>query len=424
VTASDSQKPVAAFIPWLFWGLAALFYCYGFFQRVAPSVMVDDLMRDFAVSAAVLGNLSAFYFYAYAGVQLPVGVLVDRFGARRVLAVAALACGAGSALFGMASTIEVAYMGRLLIGLGAAFTWVGTLKIVSVWFPANRFAMISGMTLMLGMGGGIGGQAPLAAFVDMVGWREAMVFAAIVAAVLAAVILLVVRDGKGDHSEGPQPGQVGILDGLKSAMSRRQTWFIGGFGFFMTAPMLSFGGLWGVPYMMSVHGLERPAAGLMASTMMIGWAIGAPLSGWLSDRIGRRKPLMMGGALVAVLTISAAIYLPGVSVLALRALLLINGIAAGCMVIGFAAAREHNKPEAGGASLGLVNMLVMASGAVFQPLIGLLLDAKWDGVVVAGARVYGIDAYNWAFLTLSICGIGAFLAAFMVKETHCRQVVN
>lgn len=147
-------RKVAGYIPWLFWGLAALFYCYGFFQRVAPSVMVGDLMRDFSVSAAVLGNLSAFYFYAYASVQLPVGVLVDRFGARRVLALAALACGAGSALFGMAANIEIAYLGRLLVGLGAAFTWVGALKLVSVWFPANRFAMVSGMTLMLGMGAG------------------------------------------------------------------------------------------------------------------------------------------------------------------------------------------------------------------------------------------------------------------------------
>lgn len=417
-------RKVAGYIPWLFWGLAALFYCYGFFQRVAPSVMVGDLMRDFSVSAAVLGNLSAFYFYAYASVQLPVGVLVDRFGARRVLALAALACGAGSALFGMAANIEIAYLGRLLVGLGAAFTWVGALKLVSVWFPANRFAMVSGMTLMLGMGGGIGGQAPLAAFVEMVGWRESMMFAAVLAVALAIAIYAVVRDGPGDHGEGPQPGQSGILDGLKSALARPQTWFIGAFGLFMAAPMLSFGGLWGVPYLMASHQLGRADAGLLASTMLVGWAIGAPVSGWLSDRLESRKPIMMGGALIALLTISATIYVPGIPVWILRGLLLVNGIAAGGMVVGFAAAREHNKPQAGGAALGLVNMLVMASGAIFQPLIGLLLDLFWDGTVLDGARVYDTQAYSWAFLSLPIAGIGAFVAASMVRETRCRQLVN
>jgi len=417
-------KNVSPLIPWLFWGLAALFYCYGFFHRVAPSVMVDDLMRDFSVSAAVLGNLSAFYFYAYAGIQLPVGVLVDRFGARRVLAIAALACGAGSALFGMAANIEVAYLGRLLVGLGAAFTWVGTLKIASVWFPANRFAMVSGLTLMLGMGGGIGGQAPLAAFVEMVGWRETMIFAAAAAGILALLIFAVVRDGEGDHGEGPQPGQAGLLDGLKSALARSQTWFVGAFGLFMAGPMLSFGGLWGVPYMTTVHGLDRASAGFMASTMMVGWAIGAPLSGWVSDRIGRRKPLMIGGALIALVTVSAVIYLPGLSIWMMRVLLLVNGIAAGGMVVGFAVSREINLPHASGAALGIVNMLVMASGALFQPLIGLLLDANWDGRLLDGARIYGAGAYEVAFLTLPLCGIGAFVVASLVKETYCRQQVN
>ncbi|MCW9045636.1 MAG: MFS transporter, partial [Alphaproteobacteria bacterium] len=140
-------------LPWLFWVLAASFYCYGFFHRVAPSVMVKELMADFAVSAAILGNLSAFYFYAYAGLQLPVGMLTDKFGARRVLAIAAVLCGVGSYLFATAETLPVAYLGRLLIGAGAGFSWVGALKVIAEWFPPHRFAMVSGMTLMLGMVG-------------------------------------------------------------------------------------------------------------------------------------------------------------------------------------------------------------------------------------------------------------------------------
>ena len=179
------------FYPWLVWGLAASFYCYGFFQRVAPSVMVGELMSEFSVSAAVLGNLSAFYFYAYASLQLPIGIRIDHWGAKRMLVGAALLCGAGSLLFAKADSLTMAYAGRLLIGAGAGFTWVGTLKLTAQWLPPKRFAMVSGMTLMLGMIGAVAGQAPLAAAVAVFGWRDTLSVAAFVAIALAALIWLI-----------------------------------------------------------------------------------------------------------------------------------------------------------------------------------------------------------------------------------------
>ncbi len=414
--------------PWVIWGLAALFYCYGFFQRVAPSVMVPDLMAEFGVSAAVLGNLSAFYFYAYAGLQLPIGVMFDHWGARRMLALAALLCGLGSLLFSMAGGMTGAYAGRLLIGAGAGFTWIGTLQLAARWLPPNRFAMVTGMTLMLGMAGAIGGQAPLAAVVELSGWRGTMLWAAGFALLLAVLIWLIIRDRPPEaEPAGPPAGAAeraatGLLRGLAGTMANRQSWFVALYGGGLTATMLSFAGLWGVPYMVQAYDISRPAAAASTSLLLVGWGIGGPLMGWLSDHLKRRKPLMVLGSMVALATFSALIYAPGLSLNGARALLFCNGLFSGSMVLCFATGREHNRPETAGATLGFINTFVMASGAIFQPLIGWLLDLGWDGTIEAGVRIYSVPTYQTAFLTIIISAAVALLMGLAMGETHCRNV--
>jgi len=404
------------------WALGALFYCYAFFQRVAPSVMVTDLMRDFAAGGAILGNLSAFYFYAYASLQIPVGVMIDRWGARRILAAAAILGGIGSALFAAADGLTAAYAGRALIGAGAGFAFVGTLRLATVWFPPHRFALVSGLTLMLGMAGAVGGQAPLAALVGSVGWRPTLNGAAVFAVVLAAAIWLIVRDGPA-RGRGISPAPAGgLLKGLRGVVGNPQTWLVSLFGGSMSGPMLAFGALWGVPYMVRAYGLERPAAAASVSLLMIGWGIGAPLAGWFSDRIGRRRLPMLLGAAGAVTSIGAVVYVPDLPLLAAQALLLVNGVFSGAMGLNFAAVREHNAPEAAGAALGFANMTSMAAGALLQPLIGAILDFQWDGTMADGARVYALADYRVAFLTLIACGGLAILATLLSRETRCRQV--
>jgi MFS family permease len=413
--------------PWVVWGLAAAFYCYGFFQRVAPSVMVDELMADFAVSAAILGNLSAFYFYAYASLQLPIGVMVDHWGGKRMLVGAAILCGLGSLLFAKADNLTVAYIGRMLIGAGAGFTWVGALKLAAQWMPPKRFALVSGMTLMLGMMGAVVGQAPLAAAVTAFGWRGTMTVAAFVAFGLAALIWLIVRDQAPKTSrQAPQKDvgaqTAGLLSGLKLTLKNRQSWYAAIYGGAMTGPMLSFAGLWGVPYLMEVHGIDRPAAAASTSLMLIGWGIGAPFAGWVSDYIRSRRLPMLIGVVMSMSFFVIIIYMPDISLGMTRVLLLLQGLFGGSMVICFATGREHNKPESAGATLGFINTMVMASGAFFQPLIGWILDLNWDGAIRTGSRVYSQETYHTAFYSLIACGLVATLMALLLRETKCRNV--
>jgi len=408
---------------WAAWFLGSLFYCYGYFHRVAPSVLTDDLMREFSASGAILGNLTAFYFYAYAGCQIPIGLMIDRFGPRRMLTAAALLCGAGSLLFGLAQGTGMAYLGRAFVGAGAGVAWLGTLQTAGLLFPARRFALLSGMTLMMGMIGAIGAQAPLAVLVEAVGWRASLVASGVASAALAALIWLTVRGaaarGAQHHVSG---GLASLLSGLRQAAVRPQTWFCGIYGAGLGGPLLAFAGLWGVPYMMQAYGLDRPGAAFCTTLLLIGWAIGAPLSGWLSDRMGSRRVPMLVASSGGFATFALALYLPGLPLIAVQALLLVHGIFAGAMILAFVTAREHNDRSVAATVMALVNITVMGCAAGFQPLIGWLLDLGWDGRLVDGARVYSAGGFEIALLTLVIGCAAAVLAAVLLRETHCRQV--
>jgi MFS family permease len=400
----------------LAWGLGALFFCYAFVQRVSPSVMVTELMRDFGVGAAILGNLSAFYFYAYAGLQIPVGLLMDRIGPRRLMTAAAAVAALGSLIFAASDVLAGAYAGRLLIGAGAAFSWVGVLTVLTQWFPATRFALFTGLAQAFGMVGAIFGQAPVSVAVDGIGWRATLVVLGAAGLVLAAMMWLVLRDRP--HAAA---SSVGVGASLRVLLRNRETWLNAVFGLAMTAPMLGFGALWAVPYLTTVYALERATAATVISSIFIGWAIGAPLSGWLSDRLRARKPIMVVCAIVAAGSFAAVIYLPQLPLAMLAALITLHGLAASGMVLAFACAREHNPPGMSSTAMGLVNVAVIGSGAIFQPLIGFLLDLQWDGAVEEGARIYSAAAYRYAFGAIVAGSTAGVAAALLMKESAQRQ---
>lgn len=395
---------------WAAWVLASLFFFYAFLLRVSPSVMVEELMRDFAVGAAILGNLSAAYFYAYAAPQLPIGLMLDRFGPRRLMTFGAGLGGLGCIVFALGESLGVVYLGRLMIGAGAAFSWVGALTVAVHWFVPQRFAALAGGTQAFGMAGGVFGQAPTAFLVSTQGWRGASIAIGLLGLTLAVAIWIVVRDRLRPSHAGASLGQ-----GLRIAVANPQTWLSALFGMAMVAPIVSFGGLWGVPYLTQTYGMSREEAAVITSVSFIGWGIGAPLLGTLSDRLGRRRlPMAIGAGLSAVTL--ALVPLAGGSPLALGLLMAISGFFGSSMVIGIALARESNPPQVSGTVLGFTNTFVVGSGGLFQPLIGYLLDRQWDGAMRAGARIYTAEAYHWGLSVLpAILAVGC-LAALLSRD--------
>lgn len=403
-------------LPVLGWLTAATFFFYAWVMRVAPSVMVEELMRDFAVGAAVLGNLSAAYFYGYAGMQIPVGLLLDRFGPRRPIAIAALACAGGCVLFALGSSLTAVTLGRFLIGASAAFSLVGAMAVAGQWFPANRFAILSGGAMAMGMAGGVLGQAPLRLAVEATDWRTANLLLALGGVALAVAAVATVRDRwRGGGGVGA------VLSGLGIVARHRQTWLIALAGLGTAAPLLGFASLWGVPFLVTAHGLPRTLAASLTSALFVGWGIGAPLFGWLSDRIGRRKPAVVGGLAAQIVVLAVLIYVPGLPVAALGGLCFLVGFLGSSQIVCFALARENHARQLSGTAIGFVNMMVTGAGALFQPLVGFLLDLAWAGDTALGARVYDTGAYRLALTSLVVACLAGLLCLAPVRETYCRS---
>ena len=396
--------------------------------------MIDDLMRDFGVSAAILGNLSAAYFYAYMILQVPVGVMADRWGPRRLMTLAAFLCAGGGLMFATADTLSVAYLGRLLTGAGSAFFFVCSLKLASVWFPPHRFAFVGGMIMFVGVAGGIVGQAPMAAAVDVFGWRSALMATAISGIFYGLLCWFIVVDDpkhliadnhdktSGTRPEGDSDSSGSILSGLALALKQPQTWVLAALGASMSSTLLAFGALWGVPYMMMVYGLDRPQAAGSVSLLLLGWAVAAPTIGWISDQIGRRKPPALICSVLALASFSVLIYGPVLSLSMANGLIFLNGAFSAGMVVGFATVREHNHLRSAGSAVSFVNMCVVVSGAFLQPIIGWLLDMQWEGTLQDGVRLFSETAYTYAFLTLVLASICSVVAAALIRETYCRPV--
>jgi MFS family permease len=402
-------------LPLLGWLTAAMFFFYAWVTRVAPSVMVEELMRDFAVGAGVLGNLSATYFYGYAGMQIPVGLLLDRFGPRRLIAVSALACAGGCVLFATGTTLAAVTAGRFLIGASAAFSLVGSMAVAGQWFPANRFAILSGGAMALGMAGGVFGQAPLRLAVEATDWRTANLLLAAGGVILAISALATVRDKR--RGSG---GVAKALAGLGAVLRHPQIWLIALSGLGTSAPLLGFAGLWGVPFLETAYELPRTLAASLTSAIFIGWGVGAPLVGWFSDRIGRRKAPFVAGLALETLSLAALVYLPGLPLPAVAGLCFAVGFLGSAQIVCFALARENHTPELSGTAIGFVNAMVTGAGALFQPLVGMLLDMAWTGETLQGARLYDLGAYRLALASLIVCGLGGLVCLAAVRETYCR----
>lgn len=429
----NSDRPIAyptERIAWAVWGLAACLYLVAFYQRVAPAVIGDRLMAEFALGGAALGNLSAFYFYSYVAMQIPTGVIADRWGPRRLLTMGAAIAAVGTLLFAAAPTLLWANAGRLLIGASVAVAFVSMLKLATHWFPPERFALVSGMALFVGICGGVFGGVPLRALVDAFGWRTVMVASAAVTGLLALAIWLRVRDDPTERglksyrpSDGPHEHHGSILRGVAEVMSYRNVWILLIAPIGVAGAVLTFGGLWGVPYLRQVHGLDAKTAAALTSMVLVAWAIGGPLMGAWSERMGRRKPLYVAGCVVGLIvwSVIASFRLP---LGALIPLLLVGSFFAGNLIVGFAFNKESVPPRLAGTASGVCNMGPLMGGMFLQPGVGFILDRHWDGTLVDGARVYPPDAYASGFSLIAGCIALSLLLSLFARETRCRQLAG
>ena len=418
-------------LAWSVWGLGALFYLIGFYQRVAPAVITTELMRELRISATALGHLSAFYYYAYVATQIPTGILSDIWGPRRLLTASAFVAGIGTLMFSMAPTLFWANLGRLLVGGSVGVAWVGTLKLAGNWFPSHLFAMVSGIALLFGIIGAVFAGVPLRLAVDLWGWRPVMLASAFITFAVCAAIWLFVRDDPSDkgydgyHEIQPaakNEPRYRILSGIWEVFTYPNTVLLTIIPGGIVGCVLTFSGLWGVPFLTTHYGMPATEAAALASALLVAWAIGSPIFGGLSDRIGRRKPLYLIGCAVTLIGWCFIIYYPNLPVAWMVMLLLLSGFSAGSMIISFAFAKESVPPHLAGTVSGITNMGVMMGPTLLQPAVGWILDRRWQGDMLAGVRIYSFDAYRTGFSLMIAWAALALVLLLFTKETHCRQL--
>ena len=422
-----------ACLAWLVWGLGAAFYFAGFFHRMAPAVMTDQLMAEFHIGATALGNFTAFYFYSYFLIQVPTGILADHWGPRKLLTAGSLIIAVGTFLFASATAILPANLGRLLIGGAAGFGFVALLAISARWFPARIYATLSGLALFCGVSGAVSAGVPLRMLVDGFGWRPVMFAAAALLLVTGGAIWVIVRDDPAqrgyrsyshpDHASAPFSWKAMMAD-MGEVFRYRNIRILSLVGAGITGPVMAFAGLWGVPFFTTHYGMPTTSSSAVTSTLLICYALGGLLSGALSDRMGRRKPVMLVSSLIALIAWVPILFVPNLPVWLLILLVIAVGLAAGSVIVGFAYAKESVPLRFAGTVSGVYNMGSMAGAIILQPAIGWFLDLNWRGTLAGGIRFYDLNAYRAGFvLIVAFAALSVLLTAF-TEETHCRQAAT
>ncbi|OIQ70835.1 putative sulfoacetate transporter SauU [mine drainage metagenome] len=415
-------------IAMLFWTIAALAYMVGFFLRVTPGVLNTDLMRDFHLNAAQLGNLASFYFYFYAASQIPTGIANDRYGPKALIVIGQAVTGIGALLFAVAGSFSSAAVARALIGLGHGVAWVSLLELSAAWFAPRVFGTMSGLSLALGTLGAVLAQAPLLILSHLFGWRWVLAAVGVLCLALSLMALLRIRnrpedlgfDGYLPLRQAPGPRQV--LRGLGEVWRFRNTalLFIAPGG--VCGAFLTFTTLWGMPFLVQQRQLSPSQASWVVAAMLVAFSVGGVLWGRASDRMRlRKRPYLLGGALMLAGFGVLVVWPQAPSALLLAALLLAS-LGSGSMVVGFAWAKESVPQRLAGTASGVHNTGVMLGALVQLPLLGWVLDLFWQGQQVNGVRLYGGEAFQAANGVLLAWIALSVLSVALARETHAKSL--
>lgn len=397
-------------------------YMLAYFHRVAPAAIAGDLQIAYNASGAVLGSIAAAYFYTYALMQIPTGVMVDTVGVRRVVAGGALLAAAGTLLFAYSHSIVWAVMGRVLIGLGVGVMFIALLKFNALWFHERHFGTASGLSILLGNIGAILAGMPLVWAAGHLSWRTIFAALAFFTLILGVITWWFLKDAPASRANREETES--WREALTGVLRNRATWPALWPNIGIGGTLFAFNGLWAVPYLHDVHGLSRGIAAFHVSLLILGFALGALGVGIVSDRLKRRIPVMVGVSAVYVLAWLPLLFAHVMPLPVSLALFTLMGCGAAGFTLNWACVKEVNHPRLAGMAMSVVNIGAFAAAGILQPLVGSVMDAGWDGTTLSGARVYSSENYRAALTIFLVCSFAGWLGSFTIQETRCKNIFS
>lgn len=404
--ASNAAYPIAII------SLCACFLFYKYILQVYPSVITDQLMREFQLTGAGLGNLAATFYYTYMVTQLFVGLLLDKYSARWLTSIAIFACALGIFLFAQVHTTLAASLARGLMGMGVAFATVAYMKFAAMWFAPRHYAFISGLLATAAMSGAVFGQAPLSWWVNSMGWRHCLSLVGIIGFVVAALFFCIVRDASTTTLEPNvyKKSYIAYKD-IWQIFKNPQNWLLTLYSGLAFSPVAVFGGLWGNPFLEQAYHLNKTEAASLVSLVFIGLGLGSPLLGLLSSRLRNRRYLMFFSTFTSFLAILLILYVHAMPLWLLSLLLFIFGAGLGAFMLVFTIAKELNSASLTATVIAMVNTSDAVLDAITEPSIGKLLDYTWDGTLVNGIPYFSLHSY---YIGLSVLPLYLFLACILL----------
>ena len=411
----SSRLPIGAVLAWL---LVAVYYFYQYALRSAPSVMMPQLSEAFAVNALGVSAIVGMFYYGYSPFSLVAGAAMDRFGAKKVIPIGAAMVGFGAFIFGSGNA-TAANIGRFLQGAGGVFALVGAVYLVTKNFPASMAASFIGATQMFGMAGGSAGQFVVGPIIKRgLGWSQFWIYAGVVGLVISGLLLALLPKEPPKPLDGRDGGWKAALVSLKKVFLNPQSILCGLISGLLFIPTTILGMTWGVRFHQEARGREYEAAVTLAAAVPLGWMIGCPLLGFISDRLGRRKPVIFAGTLTLLLVLGWVLF-GKPEVLRGHFVGIIMGIASGAAMLPYTIIKEANPPQLGGSATGVINFINFTFSAFLGPVFGSRLLE-----VSAGASSMSLEHYQAGFVPL-LYGVGlALVLTCFLKETGSAARTN
>jgi MFS family permease len=421
IKLQDSNK----FLPWIVCLTCGLFFFYEFIQMNMTNSLSTYLMQAFHVDGNQLGILSATYFDANLLFLFPAGIILDRFSTKKIVLITLGICIIGTALFAGSTSLAWASAYRFLTGIGSAFCFLSCMRLASVWFHDKQLALIVGLIMTLAFLGGTVAQAPLTLVINAYGWREAIYIDAFLGVLIFILIAIFVKDYPDYTAElrekrRLQLQEVGFWKSLKLSYLNWQNWLSGICTNMMNLPVFILGAIWGGVFLVQTQGYTHTEASIITGMIFIGTLVGSPVMGWFSDRIQRRKAPLIVGALLSLIIVTYIVYGSQHHFDTLIGLFFLLGFVSSAQIINYPLVAEKNASYLTATSVSVVSFNAIAGGAIFQPVVGWLLDKNWDGTMINNVRVYSVSDYHQAFFLLSLGFVIALVCLVFIKETFAK----